>query len=198
VLLIRAHPAAGDTLRLESWYDSLEVRRSSRDGTLEPDTDGMIGGRYRGTLSADGAYRSSARPFVPDGVAEVADVAAALDELLPRLPARTPPVGTRWRGPDGREVRRLRDSIAGDTLLRFRARLVRAVDSVRATGDTAPIRAKQTSREEETFAWDRRRGLVRRDRHIVVETEIPSGATVPRPVRSRVEQRITLERLSGR
>jgi hypothetical protein len=41
-----------------------------------------------------------------------------------------------------------------------------------------------------------KRGLVRTDRRVVVDTDIPGGGTVGRHVQSRVEQRITLERLS--
>jgi hypothetical protein len=198
VLVVRADPRPGDTLRLEAWYDALEVRRTNRDGSLEPDTDGMIGGRYRGTLTTDGRYTSAARPYIPDGVAEVVDLSRSLEELLPRLPARALRVGAVWRGPAGLEIRRLTDSVSGDTLQRYRASAMRSIDVVRATGDTAAIPAKQKTREEETFAWDPRRGLVRRDRLIVVETEIPGGSAVGRPVQSRLEQRVTLERLSGR
>jgi hypothetical protein len=198
VLILRGQPAAGDTVRLEAWYDSLAVRRSNREGSLEPDTDGMIGGRYRGRLTADGGYLSDARPFVPDGVAEVVDLSHALDQLFPRLPPRGLRVGASWRDPAGLEISRLSDSVADgrDTLLRFRARQARTVDSIQARGDTAPIPAKQTIREEETFAWHVKRGLVRTDRRVVVDTDIPGGGTVGRHVQSRVEQRITLERLS--
>jgi hypothetical protein len=195
LLVVRAQPGGGDTLRLEAWYDSLEVRRRSREGTLKPDTDGMIGGRYRGRLAPGGAYAPDARPFVPDGVAEVVDLSRVLEELFPTLPAHSLRPGERWSGPRGLEIRRLSDSVAGDTLLRFRATLTRASDSVKATGDSAAIPAKQTTREEETFAWHPRHGLVRRDRTIVVETSIPGGGTVGHPVRSRVEQRIVIERI---
>ncbi len=197
--MVRAQPGVGDMLRLEAWYDSLYVRRSSREGTLAPDTDGLIGGRYRGTLAPHGAYTPDARPFVPDGVAEVMDPSRAMDELLPRLPPRPLRVGEVWRDPGGVEIRRLSDSVAGDTLRRFRARLTRTTDSVTTRGDTGSIPARQTTREDETFAWHPRRGLVRRDRTIVVETNIPGGGAVGRPVRSRLEQRVVIERiLEGR
>jgi hypothetical protein len=198
LLVVHAQPAAGDSIRLEAWWDSLEVRRSSRDGTLEPDTDGLIGGRYRGTLSSGGAYSAEARPFVPDGVGEVVDLSRVLEELFPTLPPRPLRVGERFRGAGGVEIRRLSDSTAGDTLLRFRASRSRTSDSVTATGDTGSIPAKQTMREDEAFAWHPRRGLVRRDRTIVVATDIPAGGAVGRPVRSRVEQRVVIERVRGK
>ncbi len=196
LLVVRGEAGPGDTLLLEAWYDSLEVRRSSREGTLEPDTDGIIGGRYRGMLAPDGNYVPAARPFVPDGVAEVVDLSRVLEELLPRLPPRRLDVGSVWRAPDGLEVRRLSDSVAGDTLLRFRARRTGRADAVSTTGDSGSLPAKQTTHEDEAIAWHPRWGLARRDRTIVVETTIPDGAAVGRPVRSRLEQRVVLERIA--
>lgn len=195
LLVVHASPGAGDTIRLEAWYDSLEVRRSSSGGTLTPDTDGMIGGRFRGRLASGGVYVADARPFVPDGVAEVIDLSRVLEEFFPILAGRSLRAGQRWSGPEGLEIRRLSDSLAPDTLLRFRAIRTRTSDSVTAAGDSAAIPARQTTREEEQFAWHQRRGLVRRSRTIVVETSIPGGGTVGRPVRSRVEQHIVVERL---
>ena len=92
VLHFRAHPA-GDAIAIEAWYDSLALTRESPEATLVPDTDGLLGGRFRGTLSAAGRYAVEARPFVPDEVAEVADVGGALDDLLPPLPPRALAVG---------------------------------------------------------------------------------------------------------
>jgi hypothetical protein len=198
LLTVYGVPGRGDTLLLEAWYDSLEVRRSGTAGTLRPDTDGLIGGRYRGRLAATGAYTPAARPFVPDGVAEVVDLSRALDDLFPILAARPLGIGQRWSHSSGLEIRRLPDSVAGDTLLLFRASLARASDSVTPSGDSAAIPARQTTREDERFAWHPRRGLVRRSRTIIVETTIPGGGTVGRPVRSRVEQHIVVERVPAR
>ena len=39
-------------------------------------------------------------------------------------------------------------------------------------------------------------GLLRRVRHLVVETSLPAGARVPQPVRTRLEQDVRLERVS--
>ena len=72
VLQLRARPA-GSTIAIEAWYDSLALSRVSPETTLSPDTDGLLGGRYRGQLSPVGGYSAVARPFVPDEVAEVAD-----------------------------------------------------------------------------------------------------------------------------
>lgn len=195
VWAVRATAARGDSVRLEAWFDSLALTRASEDGTLAPDTDGLIGGRYRGTLSADGRYRADARPFVPDDVAEVADLSRAAEDVLPRLPPAPLALGAVWSDSSGMEIRRLADSVAGDSLLRFR--VTRRVESreARLEGDTMPLAYRQTTEEEGVFVWHPRAGLLRRERRITVETSIPTSLRVRRPVRSRIEQQIVLERL---
>jgi hypothetical protein len=194
LLVVTAVPDTGTRLRLEAWFDSLDVRRDSPEGSLEPDTDGMIGGRYRGHLTVRGTYAPQARPFIPDGVAEVADLSGTMDDFLPLLPPVPLRVGERWADGGGVEIRRLRDSIAGDTLLRFEVHRARRADAIIAR-DTARIPATQDTREEERFAWHPREGLVRRDRTIVVETRIPPGSGVPVAVRSRVSQHVLVARI---
>jgi hypothetical protein len=198
-LVVRAAPVGRDSLRLEAWFDSLSVWRRSAEGNIEPETDGLIGGRYRGTLAPFGRYQSEARPFVPDEIAEVADLSRVLDDLLPRLPPAPLAVGQAWADSNGLEIRRLPDSAAasGEPLLRFRLTDRRRVQEAPVKGDTVPIQLKQTTREEGTFVWHPRDGLLRRDRQVTAETDIPVGGQVRRPVRSRIEQRIVLERLSG-
>src|SRR5919197_286923 len=70
-------------IALEAWYDSLSVWREGPTGKSIPDTDGLLGGRYRGVLSPAGRYAPVARPFIPDEVAEVAELGGALADLLP-------------------------------------------------------------------------------------------------------------------
>ena len=195
VLILRAGPHTGADIRLEAWYDSLHVRRSGPEGTVEPDTDGLLGGRYRGALAPQGRYAVEARPFVPDGVAEAVDLSGTMEDFLPLLPPRPLGIEERWDGGAAFEVRRLSDSVAGDTLLRFEVWRTRTADAVTPSGDTAAIPATQTTREEERFTWHPRLGLLRRTRVITVETDIPGGGTVPQPVRSRVAQRVVIERL---
>ena len=83
--------AAADDVELEGWLDSLALWRRSPETTIRPDTDGLLGGRYRGGLTREGRYRSRVRPFVPDEVAEVAGMATALDDFFPPLPPRATP-----------------------------------------------------------------------------------------------------------
>lgn len=193
----RAMPAAGDSVRLEAWFDSLTIWRRSAEGSLEPETDALIGGRYRGVLSPDGRYRAETRPFVPDEVGEVADVSRELDDLLPRLPLRGLAVGATWTDGAGLEIRRLGVSTGVDSVLRFRLSLRRENHEGTLRGDSLPLQLRQSTREDGTFAWHSRSGLLRRERHITVETYVPAEPRVRRPVRSRVEQNVVLERLAG-
>lgn len=194
----RAASGPGDSVRVEAWFDTLSVWRRSEQDSLSPDTDGIIGGRYRGLLSGDGGYRAEARPFVPDPLQEVADLSRALDDLLPRLPPRPLGYGETWSDGAGLEIRRLADSAgAGEPIHRFSLVVRRKPDLARLRGDSLPLRVRQTIREDDTFAWHERAGLLRRDRRISVETYVPTEARVRRPVQARIEQRVVLERVKG-
>ena len=179
------------------WKAGSTVSRCGGDSeqdSLNPDTDPIIGGRFRGLLSADGRYRAEARPFVPDPLLEVADLARSLDDLLPRLPPRLPAVGETWADGTGLEIRRLADSAGTGPVYRFRLTIRRDVAEASLRGDSLPLKLRQSVREDGTFAWGLREGLLRRDRQVTVETYVPAEARVGRPVQARIEQRIVLER----
>lgn len=194
VLRLRARPLA-DIIGLEAWYDSLAVSREGPEATLTPDTDGLLGGRYRGKLSATGAYAAEARPFVPDEVAEVADLAGVLDDLLPPLPPVALAPGQSWGEGSSLELRRLADSAAGGRQvlrLALRARTESGLAAVRS--DTLQLPAREVTVEEGRLDWDPAVGLIRRVRHIVVETSVPAGGPLKLPLQSRLEQTVTLTR----
>jgi hypothetical protein len=131
----RALPAI-DQVKLEGWLDSLVLWRKSKETTVRPDTDGLLGGRYHGTLSSTGAYHSRTKPFIPDEVAEVAAMGNALDDFFPPLPL--PPVrpGQAWSDSAGLTVRRLADSaMSGVPLYRLELEARR-----QEYEDTPPIR----------------------------------------------------------
>ena len=194
---VRARPAAGG-IAIEAWYDSLALTRESPEGTLAPDTDGLLGGRYRGTLSPDGRYTAAARPFIPDEVAEVAELGGAMDDLLPPLASVALAVGQRWTDSDGLELRRLPDSVAGSRVVRRLALRSRSeTDQATVRGDTTRIAAHQVTVEEGRVDWDPGRGLLRRARHLVVETSVPAGGPVRQALRSRLEQEVILSRAGG-
>lgn len=190
----RTAPVAKE-IALEGWLDSLTVSRRSAEITLSPDTDGLLGGRYRGILAATGAYTSKVRPFVPEEVAEVAGMATVLDDFFPPLPAFQLEVGKVWADSLGLTIRRLPDSaLSGLPLFRFQLERKSDTRTTAKPGDTLSIPRRQVSEEDGSFVWHPLLGLVRRDRTIVVQTTVPVSRTVRQPVRSKVEQRVTVSR----
>lgn len=190
----RARPAV-DAVALEGWLDSLVLWRRSKESTVRADTDGLLGGRYRGILSGDGTYLGQARPFIPDEVAELADMTTALDDFFPRLPPGSLRPGQAWRDSSSMTVRRLADSgLAGVPLYRFELEARRETRSSPVAGDTTVLRLRQVSVERGSFVWHPSLGLLRRDRRIVVTTNVPASRRVPQPVHSHIEQHITIAR----
>jgi hypothetical protein len=193
----RARDTAGG-VALEAWYDSLALRRRSTGQEISADTDGLIGGRYRGLLAPDGEYIEHARPFVPDEVAELADLSAAARDLLPPLPPRALATGESWTD-STLTITRLPDTVvAGRPLAHFRLKTRTESRETIPRGDTVPIPVRQMVEEEGDVYWSPASGLVRRLRAIRVEATVPSGGRVRQPVRSRVEQRAELTRLPAR
>ena len=189
--------SADTNVALEAWLDSLTITRRSEETAISPDTDGLLGGRYRGRLSSTGSYTSEAHPFVPDEVAEVAGMATALDDFFPRLPPRTLRVGEVWADSLGLTIGRLPDSVSsGVALQRFDLRQRQKAQTAASARDTIDV--KQESTEIGRFVWHPQRGLLRRQRSVVVETTVPPSRSVRQAVRSKVEQRLTLVRTSDR
>jgi hypothetical protein len=194
LLVMHGEPAAA-AIRLEAWYDSLALWRKSPEATVTPDTDGLLGGRFRGTLTPDGHYRAEARPFVPDEVAEVAEVAGTLEDYLPPLPPRQLRPGERWRDSTGVEIQRLADSaLSGVPLYRFAVSSRREGSKPVVPGDSVPVEMTQVTEERGTFVWHPMLGVLRRERHIVADAAVPAGGRVRRAVRSRIEQQIVIQR----
>jgi hypothetical protein len=193
----QARDSAGAVV-LEAWYDSLSLRRRTAEHEVSADTDGLIGGRYRGLLRRAGGYTETAAPFVPDEVAEVADLSGAARDLLPPLPPTPLRPGEAWKGA-GVELTRLADtSVAGRPMLHFHLETQSDTREAVPRGDTVPIPVRQTTREQGEILWSPASGLVRRTRDITVEATIPSGGRIREPVRSRVVQRVELTRLPPR
>lgn len=193
ILSVRAADTTGG-VSVEGWYDSLALRRRTGEDELVPDTDGLIGGRYRGVLGTRGAFASLARPFVPDELAEVAELGGAFEDLFPTLPPRPLAPGASW-GDSALRIRRLGDTVvAGRPLQRFGLTSRRARRETIPHGDTVPVPIRQTISEQGEFTWDST-GLQRRTRRILVETTIPPSQRIPQVVRSQVEQQVELVRL---
>jgi len=196
ILRVRAVDTTGG-VSLEGWFDSLSVWRRTGNDELVPDTDGLIGGRYRGLLGARGRYTSLVQPFVPDEVAEVAEMAGALDDLFPALPPRPLAPGTSW-GDSVLLVLRLPDTlVSGRALRRFALTLRHERREILLHGDSVPVPVRQTITDKGEFTWDPKAGLEHRARTVLVETSIPPNRRIRQAVRSRVEQRVELKRLSA-
>jgi len=180
---------------LEGWYDSLSLRRRTAESEVSADTDGLIGGRYRGLLRPAGGYVEIALPFIPDEVAEVADLSGAARDLFPPLPPKPLGRGDPWRSV-GLELSRLPDTVvARRSLLHFRLEARGETREAVPRGDTVPIPVRQTTVEQGDIFWSPTTGLVRRTRDITTEATIPSGGRIRQPVRSRVVQHVELTRL---
>lgn len=188
-------PAPGG-VQIEAWYDSLALERRTPDGPLVPDTDGMLGGRFRGVLTADGRWRGDARPFVPDDVAQVADVGAAMNSLLPVLPPFDLRPGGTWTDSTGLAVERLADSLAGGTrLLRFHYFADRTGAPELHLPDPLPG-ATEHVRAEGRAVVDPKRGVLEYERKVVTETGIPAGGPFRAAVRTSAVERFRLRRLA--
>ena len=180
---------------LEGWLDSLSLSRRSAEAVISPDTDGLLGGRYRGMLSQSGQYTSIVQPFVPDEVSEVADMSTALYDFFPPLPPKPLKQGQVWSDSGGLTISRLPDSTAsGTALLRFQLDRRHGAESAPTATDTLPMKLQQVTDEHGRFVWHPSIGLMSRDRTIVVETTVPPSQSVRQAVRSRLEQHITLHR----
>jgi hypothetical protein len=190
----RAQPGV-DGILLEGWLDSLGIWRKSSETAARPDTDGLVGGRYRGVLGSRGGYQSRTAPFIPDEVAELANMSAALDDFFPPLPSVQLRPGQAWKSSAGVTIRRMADSgMSGVPLYRFELIQRKVAKAAALPGDTTRIPLEQVSRERGNFTWHPLLGMIRRDRFIVVETTVPQSRRIHQAVRSRLEQRITLAR----
>jgi hypothetical protein len=180
---------------LEGWYDSLALRRRTAESEVSADTDGLIGGRYRGLLGPTGDYAEIARPFVPDEVAEVAELSGAAQDLFPPLPPKRLEPGESWKDA-GLELSRLPDTVvARRSLLHLRLEARGETREALARGDTVPIPVRQATVEQGDIFWSPSTGLVRRTRDLTTEATIPSGGRIRQSVRSRVVQHVELTRL---
>ncbi|HEU5155019.1 MAG TPA: hypothetical protein VFU03_09840 [Gemmatimonadales bacterium] len=192
LLVVTARDTAGGIL-IESWFDSLMVWRAELTGKHLVDTDGVIGGRFIGLLKPEGRYSRIDAPFVPDEIAEITNLTAALDDFFSPVPGTSLDVGQRWQDSTGWIISRQSDQ---KNLQRYRMLGNRTLHS-RLGGDSLADTAQQVERETALMLWDPAAGLTRWDRSIEAEASIPASDEVPHGAQTRVEQTIRLERVSG-
>jgi len=170
VLTVRA--TRGDSgLEMLAWFDSLAVWREGPEGRVEPDTEGLLGGRWRGLLDPRGGYASRVVPFIPDEVAGVADLRGIFQDFFPLLP----------------------DSVLGDGAT-WRWSTQASSDSTTVVEDSLAIPVHRESIEAGSLVWNQGIGPVRWEREITVTAKIPAGRPFPRGVVSVVKQVMRVER----
>jgi hypothetical protein len=198
-IVIRGTRAPGDSLlQLEAWFESLTLYRESEGARLEPDTDGLIGGRFRAVLTPSGGMTSTELPFFPDDVAQVTDLSTTLTALLPQLPLKTLTVGSGWRDDLGTVILRLADmTIGGRRVERYRLTRKSERPVEQLLPDSSTVTAKRSESEEGTFYWSNEVGLVRWERDLSDELLVEKGGVVKQPFRTRIEQKVTTERIAG-
>lgn len=195
LLVIRTADADGGLL-VEAWYDSLAVWRETAAGTEHADTDGFVGGRYRGRLQANGRFEAVAHPFVPDDLATLADLRRALDDFFPPLAPVPLARGGVWTGP-GLEARRLDDGSQGvGAVERFRWTRAGVRDEPVAAGDSL-VTVQQETRERGEFSWSAAHGPVAWERRIRVDARVPERPGVLRAMTSTLEQDVRVTRRTG-
>ena len=170
ILLLRA-AGTDSLLELTAWYDSLSVWREGPEGRFAPDAEGLLGGRWRGTLDRSGRYVSRDVPFIPDEVAEIAELRGILADFLPLLPdsVLTPGVRHRWT----------RSS---------------ATDSTTVVQDSIAVPVRRETAETGSLEWDPRLGPVRWERLLTVTARMTPGRPFNRGAVTEVTQRVRVER----
>ena len=183
-------------IALEAWFDTLTVWREGEGERIEPETDGVIGGRFRGLLTGTGGFTSVDRPFVPDDVAQVADVSDALEQLFPPLPPVALVPGAGWKDDFGTVITRLADGSSGGRPVE-RFRLIRRFTrtETRYLPDSTEVQANRDETEDGTYEWSEEVGPVRWDRAISINVQVPAGGVVKQPFRTRITQQAEVERL---
>jgi len=193
-LRVRA-TAADSLLALEAWFDTLAVWREGSGERLVPETDGVIGGRFRGLLTGLGGFRATEAPFVPDDLAQVAELTGALADLLPPLPPRLLAPGASVRDDFGTSFLRVPDGLVdGRRVARYRLARQQEGEELRLLPDSTEVRAVRRERETGVFSWSLDVGLVRWEREVTVEVVVPAGGVVKQPFRTVIEQTIVIQR----
>ena len=188
-IVLRAEADTGGAVALVAWFERLRVWRDIPEGRLEPATDGILGGRFRGVLSPDGDYHTISAPFVPDAVSSIAAMDKALDELFPPLP--TVPLVPGGTETDGRGwgFDRLSDTLMASGPA-WRLRLLRN-DSTSVSvdwGDGQFSTGESIEEERGRMVWQPGVGALSWIRRITTVVTFPATAVSDRSVRTEVRQ----------
>lgn len=197
VMVLRATPA-DSLIRLEAWFDTLALWRESEGERLTPDTDGLIGGRYRALLAPLGGFTSTDTPFIPDDVREVAGLEGALGDLLPQLPATPLKLGAGWRDDFGTVISRAEDAReSGRRVQRYRLIRRGTREEKRVLPDSTEVTASRNESESGIFSWSPELGVVRWEREVHDEVRVPAGGLVKQPFTTGIVQQVWVTRVGG-
>ena len=189
VLSVRAASDSG-ALRVEAWYDSLTVFRESPEGRVEPDAEGILGGRYRGELGPQGEYVGEAAPFVPAALRDVFDFGRVLLHFFPPLPPRALRAGTEWKDDPDLTIWRLVDSTtAAGAVARYGWTRRSAWEEGVAVGDST-VRLHRSESESGEVRW--RNGPLGWNSTVRASVELPAAGG-----RTDVVQEVRVVRLPG-
>ena len=193
LLVVRATPAT--LLGFTAWYDSLVVWYDATEGRLVPDTDGLVGGRWEGTISPTGDVALASRPFMPPELRAISDLSDALLDFFPPLAPVTLVPGQTWTDSLGLTITRLADSLALPApVQRYQWRIDSRGEPPLAADSTARLRQRAT--DEGVLVWDAGTGPLTWRRTVTIDTDV-SGPGVRLPYRGKVTQRIEVIRITG-
>ena len=188
VLSVRAASDSG-ALRVEAWYDSLTVFRQSPEGRVEPDAEGILGGRYRGELGPQGEYVGEAVPFVPAALRDVFDFGRVLLHFFPPLPPRPLRPGAEWKDDPELTIWRLADSVtATGVVARYGWTRRSAWEEGVAVGDST-VQLHRSESESGEVRW--RNGPLGWNSTVRASVELPAAGG-----RTEVVQEVRVVRLA--
>ena len=191
ILMVRARPDSGG-LAVEAWYDSLAVFREGPEGRVVPGAEGILGGRYRGTLDPWGDYLVDVSPFVPAAIREVFDFARVPLHFFPPLPRSPITPGREWSDGAGLTIWRVADSAGtGGPVARYRWTRRDVWEEGVAAGDST-VTIHRTEVENGSLKWTDALGLLSWESSVVASVEFPGGAG-----RTEVTQQVSVQRLMG-
>ena len=193
LLAVRTTPAT--PLRFTAWYDSLVVWYDATEGRLVPETDGLVGGRWEGTISPTGDVALASRPFMPPELRAISDLSDALLDFFPPLAPVTIVPGRAWTDSLGLTINRLADSTARPaSLQRYQWRIDSRSAPPLEADSTARLRQRAT--DEGVLAWSPMAGPLTWSRTVTIDTDV-SGPGVRLPYRGRVTQHIEVIRITN-
>jgi hypothetical protein len=168
------------------------VFREGPEGRTAPDAEGILGGRYRGTLDPGGDYLARTAPFVPAALRDVFDFSRIPLHFFPPVPPAPLGPGREWSDGAGLTIWRLTDSaVSGGSLSRYRWTRRDAWEEGVAVGDST-LFVHRSEVEDGSLQWRSGEGPLGWTSAVVAGVEFPGGAG-----RTEVTQQVSVRRIAG-